>query len=133
MEISRGRLAGVPSEARGDGGTFTGRVWADPVIAASPDLTVNAVFFEPRARTHWHKHTGGQVLAVSHGFGFIQARDGTGGRLTPGDVVHIPAGEEHWHGASPDAYVLHLAVSIGPTEWLEPVSDEDYAKAAESL
>jgi quercetin dioxygenase-like cupin family protein len=132
MKISRGRIDGARSEARGDGDTFTGRVWADPVVSSSPDLTVNSVFFEPRSRTYWHRHSGGQVLVVSQGSGYIQSRDGSGGPLTPGDVVHIPAGEEHWHGGSPDAYVLHLAISIGPTEWLEPVSDEDYAAATAS-
>lgn len=130
MQISRGRIDGARSEARGQGDTFTGRVWADPVLASAPDLTVNAVFFEPRGRTYWHRHSGGQVLVVTHGSGYVRSRDGRGGRLAPGDVVHIPAGEEHWHGAAEDAFLLHLAISIGPTEWLEEVSDADYEAAA---
>jgi quercetin dioxygenase-like cupin family protein len=127
ITISRGRLPDLPSEARG--ATFTGKVWADPVLQASPDLTVNAVFFEPGSRTHWHRHALGQVLVVTQGAGFLRSRDGSGGRLAPGDVAYISAGDEHWHGASPDTYLLHLAISIGPAEWLDAVSDEDYAAA----
>jgi quercetin dioxygenase-like cupin family protein len=56
----------------------------------------------------------------------VQSRDGAGFPLTAGDTVHIPAGEEHWHGASPGSYLLHRAVSIGETGWLEPVSNDDY-------
>src|SRR5919106_687446 len=105
MEITRGRKQGAPSEPRED--TFTVRAWIDVVVEARPGVSVYAVFFEPRARTHWHRHSAGQVLSVSHGLGLIQARDGSGGVLTPGDIVHIPAGEEHWHGGSPGAYMLH--------------------------
>jgi quercetin dioxygenase-like cupin family protein len=124
MRIARGR-ADAPSEQRSS--TFTGRVWADPVLAASDGVTVNVVFFEPGARTHWHAHEIGQVLHVTHGAGWVQARDGEGGPITAGDVVHIGPGEEHWHGAAPGSYLLHVAVSLGVNEWLEPVSDDDYA------
>ncbi|HXH96734.1 MAG TPA: cupin domain-containing protein, partial [Gaiellaceae bacterium] len=107
------------------------RVWADPVLPAEDGITVNAVFFEPGARTHWHSHDVAQVLYVTNGRGYLQSRDGTGGALTPGDIAHIAAGEEHWHGAAPDSYMLHVAVSVGGHEWLEPVSEEDYARAFE--
>jgi quercetin dioxygenase-like cupin family protein len=126
MRIARGRAA-APSEQRST--TFTGRVWADPVLAPADGVAVNAVFFEPGARTHWHSHEIGQVLHVTHGEGWVQVRDGDGGPLTAGDVVHIGPGEEHWHGAAPDAYMLHVAVSLGGHEWLGPVSDDDYASA----
>ena len=128
MRIARGR-AGASSEVRS--ATFTGRVWADPVLPAEDGITVNAVFFEPGARTHWHSHDVAQVLYVTNGRGYLQSRDGTGGALTPGDIAHIAAGEEHWHGAAPDSYMLHVAVSVGGHEWLEPVSEEDYARAFE--
>ncbi len=128
MRISRGR-GGGPSEQRPS--TFSGSAWIDPVLAAQDEVTVANVFFEPGARTHWHTHRIGQVLHVSQGEGWIQARDGSGFWLTAGDTVHIPAGEEHWHGAAPESAVLHLAVSIGPTDWLEPVTDEEYAQAIE--
>ena len=128
MRIARGR-AGIPSEERS--ATFTGRVWGDPVLAAQEDVTVNAVFFEPGARTHWHSHKFGQVLYVMHGEGWLQTRAGEGGPITAGDVAHIGPGEEHWHGAARRGYLLHLAISMGGHEWLEPVSDEEYARAVE--
>ena len=129
MRIARGR-AGTPSEQRGP--TFTGRVWADPVFAGEDGIMVNNVFFEPGARTHWHTHGVAQVLYVLAGEGRVQSRDGTGSPLRVGDTVHIPAGEEHWHGAAPGSYLLHLAVSVGDTNWLDAVSEEDYARAAGS-
>lgn len=126
MRIAAGRAAGVVSEERG--ATFTGRVWADPVFALEDGVMVNGVFFEPRSRTHWHRHDVGQVLVVTHGEGWVQVRDGEGGRIRPGDVVHIAAGEEHWHGGTPTTYLLHLAISLGDTNWLDAVSDEDYGR-----
>ena len=126
MRISRGRTD-APSERRSE--TFTGVVWADPVLPSDDGIVVNNVFFEPGARTHWHTHEVAQVLYVLAGEGRVQSRDGTGFALTAGDTVHIPAGEEHWHGASPGSYLLHLAVSVGQTRWLEPVGDDDYRKA----
>jgi quercetin dioxygenase-like cupin family protein len=118
-------MPGADSELRG--ATFTGRVWGDPLIAGEADVGVNAVFFEPGARTYWHSHSGPQILYVTHGEGWVQARGGDGGRLLPGDVVHVSAGEEHWHGAAPGSFLLHVAVSFGSHKWLEPVSDEEYA------
>jgi quercetin dioxygenase-like cupin family protein len=126
MRISRGREGG-PSEQRGP--TFTGRVWADAVLNAQDSVGVNNVFFEPGARTHWHRHQVGQVLHVISGEGWLQTRAGDGGPLTAGDTAHIPGGEEHWHGATPDSYMSHLAISVGTNQWLDPVSDEDYAAA----
>jgi quercetin dioxygenase-like cupin family protein len=126
MRIARGRVDGAPSEKRTE--TFTGGVWADPVLPPEDGIVVNSVFFEPGARTHWHSHTEAQVLYVTHGRGWLQNREGTGYPLTPGDVAHIGPNEEHWHGAAPDSYLLHVAVSVGGHAWLEPVSDEDYAR-----
>jgi len=128
MRVSHGR-AGVPSEERGT--TFSGRVWADPVLGAEHGVMVNNVFFEPGSRTHWHRHEVAQVLHVTIGGGWVQTRDGRGEPLRPGDVVHIAAGEEHWHGAQPDAFMSHLAISVGTTDWLDAVADEDYRRAFE--
>jgi quercetin dioxygenase-like cupin family protein len=123
MRISHGRT-GAPSIEQGP--TFSGQVWADPVLLPQDGVLVNNVFFEPGSRTHWHRHGFGQVLYVTIGGGWVQKRGGEGWALRPGDVVHIAAGEEHWHGARPDSYVSHLAISIGDVDWLDPVSDEDY-------
>jgi quercetin dioxygenase-like cupin family protein len=129
VRVARGR-GGAPTEERGP--TFTGRVWADPVLPGEDGIVINNVFFEPGSRTHWHTHEVAQVLYVLAGEGRVQSRDGSGSTLTAGDTVHIPAGEEHWHGAAPESYILHLAVSIGATEWLAPVSDDDYRAATRS-
>jgi quercetin dioxygenase-like cupin family protein len=127
MKINRAREAGKPSELRSE--TFTGEVWADPVLTDAKDVMINNVFFAPRARTHWHKHGLGQVLVVLAGQGQVWNRTGEGGRIAAGDVVHIEPGDEHWHGAVSDAYLLHLAISLGPADWLSPVTDEEYAQA----
>ena len=119
MRISRGRESGA-TELRGP--TFTGRVWGDAVLSGQDGVSVNLVIFEPGARTHWHHHEVAQVLHVTGGAGWIQTRDGQGGPLTFGDTVHIPAGE--------DSVMSHLAISIGETVWLDPVSDADYAAAS---
>ena len=127
MRIAKAGRSGVPTEERGP--TFTGREWADPVLGAGDGVMVNNVFFEPGARTHWHTHDVAQVLSVVAGEGRVQSRDGSGTTIGAGDVVHIPAGEEHWHGAAPASYLLHLAVSVGQTTWLDAVSDADYEHA----
>jgi quercetin dioxygenase-like cupin family protein len=124
MKINRGRESGATSEQRT--ATFTGEVWADPVMAETDGVVVANVFFTPGARTHWHRHERGQFLVVTSGEGRARTRDGGGGKLTAGDVVWIPPGEEHWHGAAPGSYMLHLAISLGEADWLEPVTDEEY-------
>jgi quercetin dioxygenase-like cupin family protein len=124
MRIIRGRETELASQKRSD--TFTGGVWGDAVLRASDGVLVNNVFFEPRARTHWHRHERGQLLVVTAGQGRVRSRDGAGDTIRAGDAVWIPPGEEHWHGAERESYLLHTAVSLGETEWLEPVSDEDY-------
>jgi hypothetical protein len=65
------------------------------------------------------------------GAGWLQVRGGPGAPLTAGDTAHIPAGEEHWHGGTASTAMLHLAVSIGATDWLDEVSSEDYEAALE--
>ena len=91
---------------------------------------VNNVFFEPAARTHWHTHEAGPGAA-----GARAARAGCSRATAPARGCRPAtrctsrAGEEHWHGAAPESYLLHLAVSVGATDWLDAVSDEDYASA----
>jgi quercetin dioxygenase-like cupin family protein len=128
MKINHGRVAGEPSEERGP--TFTGTVWAEPVLREVPGVAVNTVFFAPGARTHWHTHETGQILLVTHGRGFAITDAGEGGVILPGDVVWFDPGERHWHGGGPDSYVTHVAISLGGASWEEAVSDEQYAAAA---
>jgi len=122
MRIAKRRDAAA-TEIRS--GTFTGIVYSDPVLR-SDEGYVNDIHFTPGARTHWHVHEVAQILYVVRGRGLIGTRGGHTERLELGDVVWIPAGEEHWHGAGPDTAFAHLAVSVGETVWLEPVDDADY-------
>ena len=125
MKINRGREPeDAPSSQRGP--TFTGPVWADPVLRTDEGVIVNTVFFPPGARTHWHRHERGQILLVTHGRGFAQVRDGDGAWIGPGDVVYFSAGEEHWHGAGPESYLIHTAISLGTTDWLDEVAAREY-------
>ena len=88
-----------------------------------------AVQFAPGARSDWHRHPGGQLLYVVSGAGLVQTEDGTTSRISPGDVVHAPAGELHWHGAAPDSPMMHLSItSGGATAWEGKVSDEEYRR-----
>lgn len=103
-------------------------MWGDAILDGG-DFTVNSVFFAPGARTHWHRHTGGQALLISQGSGYVRTADGETARVAAGDVVLSPPGEEHWHGAAADSFVQHTAITLGKTEWLEPVGDEQYHEA----
>ena len=86
-------------------------------------------------RNNWHIHHaekgGGQILVCVAGRGFYQEWGKTPICMTAGDVVNIPAGVKHWHGAAPDSWFSHLVVEVPGenthTEWCEPVSNEDYA------
>ena len=116
---------GAPSELRS--ATFTGLVYADPVLANPGEVTVARVFFAPAARTFWHWHERGQLLFVVSGRGLICADGGLPQALEAGDTVWAPPGERHWHGGGPDTVLLHLAMSLGKTNWLDAVSDAEYA------
>jgi quercetin dioxygenase-like cupin family protein len=127
MKINRGREPDSFSERREK--TFSGEVWSDPVLSGVDDVAINNVFFAPGARTHWHRHSGAQILCVISGRGHAYTRGGEGGEIRAGDVVYIPAGEEHWHGADPESYLLHAAITFGGHDWLVPVTDEEYDSA----
>lgn len=89
-------------------------------------IGVGQVSFEPGCRNHWHRHVGGfQILICTAGEGWYQAEGQPAQKMTPGDVVIVPDGVKHWHGASPDSWFSHLAVTKGKTEWLEEVADYD--------
>ena len=126
MIVVRGRGAGGVSEKRG--ATFSGEVWADPVISGVDGLTIATIFFTPGARTFWHHHERGQILVVTAGTGWVCTHGETPQPLTVGDVVWVPPGEQHWHGAGPDSIMTHLATSLGTT-WLHEVSADEYGQA----
>ena len=112
---------------------FTGNVWQDPIIETSEPARVRAlkVAFEPGARTAWHTHPLGQTLYVLSGIGLMGLRNRTPQTINAGDTVWIPPGEEHWHGASATNSMTHIAIQEGlnggVADWLEKVSDEQYA------
>ena len=120
--------ADVPSKAAPEA-HFSGAVQMESL--ASPRgfaLEVLRVNFFPGGRTGWHTHPVGQVLIVSSGNGIVATRGGAR-RMTIGDVIEIPAGVEHWHGAAPDTPMSHIAMQPGgATEWLERVSEADYER-----
>lgn len=99
-------------------------------------VVIGNVTFEPGCRNNWHIHHaksgGGQILLCTAGCGYYQEWGKPARELHPGDVVNIPAGVKHWHGAAPDSWFSHLAVEVPgedtKNEWCEPVSDADYGK-----
>ena len=124
-------LGSVPSR-RGPADSFTGTVWQDPIIEAPAPARVRSarVTFEPGARTAWHTHPLGQTLYVISGNGRVQTFGGPVREIRAGDVVWIAPGEKHWHGASPNMAMTHLAMQEAldgvAVTWMEHVSDEQY-------
>jgi len=111
---------------------FTGKAWFGPLSSPQQDdgLTALGVQFEPGARTNWHHHPGGQVLYVASGAGYVQNADGETVAMASGDVVTIPAGEIHWHGATAVSPMLHLSLTThGVTIWEGPVTDAEFDSA----
>ncbi len=129
MRITR---SGAPPSAKGPADWFTGTVRIDPLFAAEGDARAagNAVTFEPGARTAWHTHPLGQVLIVTFGRGLVQRERGAIEEIRPGDVVWFEPGEKHWHGASPNTAMTHIAIQEAldgkAVEWMEQVSDAQY-------
>lgn len=108
-------------------------------MLSTEQVGIGNVTFEPGCRNNWHIHhadkNGGQILLVTAGEGLYQEWGKPAVKLKPGDVVHIPSGVKHWHGASSDKWFQHLAIEVPGdnchTEWLEQVSDDDYKKSEE--
>jgi quercetin dioxygenase-like cupin family protein len=129
MEITR---VGSQPSGKGPAEYFTGAVRVDSLFQPRDPARVSgaAVTFEPGARTAWHTHPLGQTLIVTAGCGRVQRWGGPTEEIRPGDVVWIPPGEKHWHGASPTTAMTHIAVQEKLdgkfVEWMEKVSDEQY-------
>lgn len=113
---------------------FIGQSYLGPV--STEQVGIFAVTFEPGCRNNWHVHHaekgGGQILVCTAGRGWYQEWGKEAVALNPGDCVNIPAGVKHWHGAAADSWFQHLAVEVPGegthNEWLEPVTDDVYAK-----
>jgi quercetin dioxygenase-like cupin family protein len=123
-----------PSTAKAVAERFTGDVWVDGITKGDGPgtATLATVRFPPGARTAWHRHPNGQTLRVTDGLGIVQSRDGRTILMRPGDTVYTPPGVWHWHGAAPQSFMTHLALSVagGTVDWGEHVSDDEYAAAA---
>ena len=112
---------------------FIGAAWLEMLV--SNDSTFNCpignVTFEPGARNNWHKHPGGQILLVTGGKGYYQEEGKPVQVIKEGDIVEIHPDVKHWHGATRDSWLAHIAISTnaqkGDAEWLEPVTDEEYS------
>jgi quercetin dioxygenase-like cupin family protein len=111
---------------------FTGTALIDLLFDANDTRLFGGatVTFAPGARTNWHSHPAGQTLVVTEGIGWVQTRGGERREIRPGDVVWTPPGVEHWHGATAEHAMTHLAL-YGAEDgevvtWLEPVTDEQY-------
>jgi quercetin dioxygenase-like cupin family protein len=129
MQITRSSLP----TAKGPTEWFTGDVYIDTVAAGTgPSRHGTAlVHFTPGARTAWHTHPLGQTIYVTEGVGRCQRRGGPIEEIRPGDRVVFEPGEDHWHGATPDRFMVHLAMqeaddSGSPVTWGAHVTDEEY-------
>jgi len=135
VSLSIARAGTQPSQ-KGPAECFTGSVRIDPLFQPKESAHASGAYvtFEPGARTAWHTHPLGQTLIVTAGVGRVQIEGGPMEEIRPGDVVSIPPGQRHWHGASPTTAMTHLAVQEPlngkVVEWMEKVTDEQYAGAA---
>src|SRR3989442_11956565 len=129
---------GSQQSSKGSAQSFTGSVRIEPVFDAHDPSrdTGGRVTFEPGARTAWHTHPLGQTLIVTAGTGWIQQWGGPTEEIREGDVVWIPRGIKHWHGAAPTTAMTHIAIQEllngKNVEWMEKVSDEQYGNRPSS-
>ncbi|MGE8379645.1 MAG: cupin domain-containing protein [Sphingobacterium sp.] len=114
---------------------FTGNAFLQPLVAKDKnnDFSAGSVTFTQGARTNWHTHPKGQVLLVIDGNGLYQEKGKPAQSIKKGDVINIPKNVEHWHGATADSQMVHVAITNfkGGTQviWLEPVTEEEFASA----
>jgi 4-carboxymuconolactone decarboxylase len=132
LQVSRAgtrEIRAVPAQ------NFTGSASVEMLYTpAAPDgASVGTVRFSPGARTAWHTHPLGQTLVVTAGVGRVQRWGGPIEEIRAGDVVRIPGGVKHWHGAAPGSAMTHIAITEWQdgkaVDWLEQVSDEQYGMA----
>lgn len=128
-DLSKSVIFPVGSKITND--FFIGDAYLDMIIpepTASTGATGN-VTFAPGARNNWHVHEIGQTLLVTGGEGWYQEEGKVAEKLVAGDIKVIPAGVNHWHGATSNSWFVHIAIAPGSTTWNGPVDDEQYAEA----
>lgn len=117
---------------------FTGTVWLNYLAQTDSvhNVNIGSVTFEAGARTNWHYHKGGQILLVTEGKGLYQEKGKPVEAINQGDVVKCPPNIAHWHGATPNESMTHIAIgtntNIGGAVWLQPVTAEEYKIPAET-
>jgi len=125
---------GSQPSAKGNENWFTGSVRIDPLFSKQPATKAAGalVTFEPGARTAWHTHPAGQTLIVVSGIGWVQKEGESIREIQPGDVIYFEPNEKHWHGATPQKAMSHIAiqeeVNGSVVTWMEKVSAEQYIK-----
>lgn len=125
---------GEQSSVKGNNDWFSGNVRIDPLFSKKEETKAAGalVTFEPGARTAWHTHPAGQTLIVVSGLGWVQKEGGPIEEIKPGDVVWFEPNEKHWHGASADKAMSHIAIQEEVdgkvVTWMEKVSNQDYLK-----
>jgi quercetin dioxygenase-like cupin family protein len=131
MQITRSTAT-----TKGPADWFTGDVYVDAVAVPAGSLTfaVANVHFTSGARTAWHTHPHGQTIYVTEGIGLCQREDCPVEVVRPGDRVFVEPGENHWHGATPNRFMVHIAMqqnddSGSPVTWGRHVTDEEYTAA----
>lgn len=115
-----------PEDQAGAAGKTGSRFTADAfgyLTLSADGVTINTVTFTPGATTHWHTHEKGQILLVIAGRGLVQREGAPVETLLAGSTVWVPAGERHWHGASADSFMTHVAISLGATAWEDEKPD----------
>ncbi len=121
-----------PKGELGPAENFTGNAWNTPLVAndSTYNTVIGNVYFEPGARSNWHRHPSGQILIITDGVGYHQIKGQPRQTIKKGDVVKCPANIEHWHGASPDTGMQQLYIlpktEKGIVTWLQKVTDEEY-------
>src|SRR5438067_11888088 len=135
MEITRN----TSETGLGPSEWFTGAVYLDAVASPSGPLrlSVASVHFTPAARTAWHTHPHGQTIFVTEGVGRCQREGGPIEVIRPGDRVFFEPGENHWHGAAPNRFMVHIAMQQNdekgsPVTWGRQVTDEEYGASPTS-
>ena len=132
MNISENSGPIFPQGDKAPADYFTGNAWVKLLVPNDQvfNTQIGNVVFEPGARNNWHTHSGGQILIVTEGIGYYQEKGKAAQIIRKGDVIKIAPDVIHWHGATANSSMTHIAVNTntqhGVVNWLEPVTDDQY-------